>query len=111
MVELGDYVKDRVTGFEGVASGKVLYLAQCCSIQVTPKVAEDGKRGTAVWLDEPLLDVMPDHPRVEPIFPAVVQTSLPTRVSDQVRHDIRASQVPALMRSGGPHPEDRDTPT
>jgi hypothetical protein len=42
MVKLGQHVKDRVSGFEGIAIGKTTYLNGCDRILVQPKVKPDG---------------------------------------------------------------------
>ncbi|MBA7626618.1 hypothetical protein ES703_34072 [subsurface metagenome] len=52
-IKLGDKVKDNITGFEGVAVARVVYLNGCISIQVKPaKLKKDGSMIEAEWLDE-----------------------------------------------------------
>jgi hypothetical protein len=50
MIELGDEVKDRVTGFKGIATGRAVFLYGCTRISVTPKV-KNGK-AESEWFDE-----------------------------------------------------------
>jgi hypothetical protein len=42
-VELGDKVKDRITGFEGIATGRFTFLSGCLRIEITPMTLEKGK--------------------------------------------------------------------
>ena len=58
MVNLGDKVKDRVSGFCGVAVGKHDYLQGCTRITVQPAVDDNGKLPDTGTFDEPLLDVV-----------------------------------------------------
>lgn len=41
-IKLGDKVKDKVTGYEGIATSKTEFLNGCTQIEVTPKI----KKGT-----------------------------------------------------------------
>ena len=57
MIELGSKVKDNITGFEGIAIAKCVYLNGCVSIQVRPdKLKEDGAMCDTKWIDEQQLD-------------------------------------------------------
>lgn len=42
MIELGDKVRDKVTGYEGIATSKTEFLNGCIQVEVTPKI----KRGS-----------------------------------------------------------------
>ena len=52
MVELGQKVKDSITGFEGIATGKCIYLNGCIQIQVRPIELRDGRMIDSEWIDE-----------------------------------------------------------
>ena len=69
-VNLGDEVKCRVTGFEGVAMGIGTYLHGCRRVSVQPPVDKDGKPRDAYDYDEPNLEVITrgklTPPQVEP---------------------------------------------
>ena len=41
MIKLGQEVKDRVTGFKGIAIGRTHYLQGCDRVLVQPKVGKD----------------------------------------------------------------------
>ena len=53
MVKLGDRVKDIISGFEGIATGRIEYLYGCSQIQIVPETMDkDGKKRDAQWLNE-----------------------------------------------------------
>ncbi len=56
MIELGATYKDKITGFQGVCTGKVQYLTGCNQALIVPKAAEDGSLRDAIWFDEQRLD-------------------------------------------------------
>lgn len=58
MVKLGDKVKDRITGFTGVAIGRTEWLYGCDRIVVQPAVGKDGKMGETATFDEPQLEII-----------------------------------------------------
>ena len=51
MIELGQNVKDSVTGFTGIATGKSEYLGGYVSVCIAPSVGNDGKKPDAEWFD------------------------------------------------------------
>jgi len=55
MTELGDQVKDSVSGFKGIAIGITLFLHGCTRVGVQPRITKDGKLPSAEWFDEPQL--------------------------------------------------------
>ena len=52
MIKLGDKVKDKITGFEGVTVAKAIYLNGCVSYEVRAQRLKDGKMLDTVWIDE-----------------------------------------------------------
>jgi len=54
---LGATVKDRVTGFKGVATGYCIYLTGCNQVCVCPPVDGDGKTREASWFDVQRLEI------------------------------------------------------
>lgn len=52
LVELGDRVRDTVTGFEGIASGISYFLTGCARVGVTPTDLDDGKLRAVEWFDD-----------------------------------------------------------
>ena len=59
MINLGDKVKDSVTGFKGIAIGRTIWLHGCARIVVQPEgVNKDGKIYENQSFDEPQLIVL-----------------------------------------------------
>ena len=59
MIKLGQTVKDKVTGFKGVAEARIEYMNGCIQILVRPtKVSKDGEFPTATYIDVEQLDVV-----------------------------------------------------
>lgn len=57
--ELGDRVRDRVNGFEGMVTGRAEYLYGSTQILVTPTEAPtEGKPPLNVWLDEDRVEMV-----------------------------------------------------
>lgn len=52
MIKLGQKVKDKITGFTGIAIGKAEYLTGCNQYGVQPPMGKDGKVEAASWFDE-----------------------------------------------------------
>ncbi len=63
MVNLGDKVKDRINGFEGIVTGLAYYLYGCRQVYVAPtSLAEHGKWPDGQWIDEDRVAVVaPDE--------------------------------------------------
>jgi len=52
MVQLGKKYKDKITGFEGIATGTVQYISGCNQALLAPAVGADGALKDSQWLDE-----------------------------------------------------------
>ena len=57
-VKLGQEVRDKVTGFQGIAISITEYLQGCKRIEVQPKVDKDGKLMDMACFDEPQLEIV-----------------------------------------------------
>ena len=57
MINLGDEVKDTVSGFKGIATARHSYLQGCDRISVQPPIDKDGKHPDSCGFDEPQLKV------------------------------------------------------
>ena len=55
-IELGREVRDKVSGFTGIASGRSTYLSGCAHICISPKVGKDRKLPESKWIDEPQVE-------------------------------------------------------
>jgi hypothetical protein len=58
--ELGATVKDKITGFKGVVTGRVEYISGCNQVLVTPSIKADGDLNDARWFDEDRVELQPD---------------------------------------------------
>jgi hypothetical protein len=53
-IKLGDKVKDTISGFEGIVTGRFEYLNGCVRLGVDPDhLDKDGKRIEGITIDEP----------------------------------------------------------
>lgn len=57
-IKLGDLVKDKITGFEGVAIGFAQWLWNCDIACVKPTVLKDHSPIESCWFDVPRLRVV-----------------------------------------------------
>ena len=58
-IELGDLVKDSVTGFKGITTQKVYYLQGCTRFLVQPQgLTKEGKMKDGFYFDEPQLFIV-----------------------------------------------------
>jgi hypothetical protein len=61
---LGRTFVDRVTGFSGVATGRVEYLTGCNQLLLSPGLGPDGALRNAEWFDEQRLKLSNRRDRV-----------------------------------------------
>lgn len=57
MIELGKKARDKVTGFEGILTSKVMYLYGCTQYGIAPP-AKDGKIEDARYFDEGRIEIV-----------------------------------------------------
>lgn len=57
-INLGDRVKDKVSGFEGTVVARTEWLNGCWRMVVAPRVDKDGKMGDTHSFDEPQLELV-----------------------------------------------------
>lgn len=57
-IHLGMEVRDRITGFTGIAYSRTEFIRGCCRIEVVPKVKEEGKVPDTYVVDEPDLEIV-----------------------------------------------------
>ena len=58
MVSLGDEVKDTISGFQGIAIARHIFLQGCDRITIQPPVGKDGKLPEERSFDEPQLEII-----------------------------------------------------
>lgn len=59
-IELGWTAKDKITGFQGVVTGRAEYLTGCNQLLVVPPLGADGSPREPHWYDEQRLDRIGD---------------------------------------------------
>ena len=55
---LGKILKDKITGFEGIATSKHIYLTGCAQYALQQKIDKDGKIPDLKYFDEGRLQVI-----------------------------------------------------
>jgi L-rhamnose isomerase len=63
--ELGSTVRDIITSFEGVVTGRCQYLTGCTQYLVQPRGTAKAPAAESRWLDEAKLSLVPGKKRVE----------------------------------------------
>ncbi len=63
---LGMRVRDRITGYEGIASSIGFDLYGCIQVAINPGIQSDGKLGEVIWFDTNRLEVV-SNDRVMPL--------------------------------------------
>lgn len=63
---LGNRVRDKITGFHGIATSRVEYLHGCVQYGVTPQVGTDGKAVDTCYYDAPRLEYVDDGVTIKP---------------------------------------------
>lgn len=63
---LGTTVRDRITGFTGIVTGRVEYITGCNQALVQPKMKEDGAAmPESAWVDEQRLEAVAGAARIK----------------------------------------------
>lgn len=58
-IELGDRVKDVITGYEGIVNGRTKWLTGCDTIGILPtELDKDGKTREPMWVDVTRIEVI-----------------------------------------------------
>ena len=60
-IKLGDEVRDRITGFEGMAVQRSEYLNGCVQFEVQPKADEKGELPDSAFVDEQQLEIIKEN--------------------------------------------------
>lgn len=67
MIELGKRGKDKITGFEGIITGRCQYLYGCDQYLITPKVDKNGNKPDGQWMDEGRIGIMGEGVKAEEV--------------------------------------------
>lgn len=76
MIELGDTVKCRYTGFKGVAVHRTTFVNGCVQFGIAPRVGRDGKYIEETEIDEESLEIVKKARKPKP-KEKVIPFSLP----------------------------------
>ena len=57
-IQLGDEVKDIVSGFTGIATAKTEFLNGCVRVSIDPPVDKEGKHVDGRWFDQEQVEVI-----------------------------------------------------
>ncbi|HZL20544.1 MAG TPA: hypothetical protein VFG23_22625 [Polyangia bacterium] len=60
-MQLGTTVRDQITGFLGVVTGRAEYITGCNQALVAPPVDAAGKSVASEWFDEQRLVLVPEY--------------------------------------------------
>lgn len=55
---LGMTMRDTITGFSGVVTGRAEYISGCAQALLVPKVKDDGALPESHWFDEQRLELL-----------------------------------------------------
>jgi cellulase/cellobiase CelA1 len=67
MIALGSKVRDNITGFTGIATGRTVWLYGCERICIEPQELKDGKPIDAAWFDDQRVELVEESaPQVSP---------------------------------------------
>jgi hypothetical protein len=66
MFTLGQRLRDRVSGFEGIATGRLQYLNGCVQYLLRPKIGADGKTIDGEWFDDQQIEFVDEGITVAP---------------------------------------------
>ncbi len=58
-MKLGDVVRDKISGFSGVATCRLDYLNGCVRWQVSPRILHEAKLVDAQYFDDEQLEIVP----------------------------------------------------
>ena len=91
MVELGDRVKDKITGLKGIVVSVSQFLYGCTRVGIQPEEAKDGKPAESFYIDEPQCEVI----KKEAVTPgAAVKEPNPIKRAHGPRQDVmRAKDI------------------
>jgi len=72
-IELGDRVRDRISGLVGIATAVTHYIYGCTRWTLTPEICKEGAPAEVQWFDEPQLEVV-ERGIIKPLQLRTVET-------------------------------------
>lgn len=70
MIKLGSKIRDTMTGLEGIAVVRAIWLWGCVRIGLQPYETRDGKPVEESWFDESRLEIIKEEKKKKPILGA-----------------------------------------
>ena len=64
-IQLGDTVKDTITGFTGIAISRTEFIHSCNIIEVQPKIYDENIMTESFYFDEPGLEIVNKKPIID----------------------------------------------
>lgn len=61
---LGKKVRDKISGYEGIAIGRTEFLNGCIRVGIQPKLDKNGALLDTVWFDEVQIEVLGEGPHM-----------------------------------------------
>lgn len=78
-IELGKKVRDKITGFHGVVTGRVEYLTGCEQVLIQPPTKQDGAWVDSHWLDIDRVEAVESVPVTLPVTKAGPDKAAPQK--------------------------------
>lgn len=97
MIGLGDKVRDKITGFEGLALEKSEYLNGCVQFEVQPKIDKEGKIPDSCHIDEQQLEVIEETNPSKVFDPR--ESNPPITLGEEVRDTLLGFEGVAISKS------------
>lgn len=95
MLDLGDRVQDRLTGFQGIVISRTAWINGCARLGVQPRGLHEGKPLDSVVFDENQLELLE-----EKIYPSDQRVEYVARTLGMV--DGKGKDAPLRREHGGP---------
>lgn len=86
MIELGDKVKDKITGFTGIVIGITIWQNGCRTVGIKTLKLKEGKPQDPYWIDENQLSIVIKRAKV--IKPIVYKTDKKEQVATGGPHEL-----------------------
>ncbi len=77
LIQVGDKVKDKITGFTGIATSMAVYLNGCVQFCVAPPIDSNGKSADREYIDHEYLEII--EKQVVKLVPTPYNSSIPVK--------------------------------
>lgn len=94
-IKLGDEVKDKISGFQGIVTADALFVAGCRRIRVQSQKLHDGEPVKGHWFDEPNLQMV----KKNALPPTYKQPKQTVKLGDRIEDKITGFKGIAVART------------